>query len=268
MWTTFAENFSMILSFTPFSPVFLTIGPISLHYYGLMYVLAFLFSFFLLPKLAESRSLALSRETTGDFLTSLIFGVLIGGRLGEILFYHPSYYFSHPLKVFAVWEGGMSFHGALIVSILVGIWFAKKHRIPMLKLSDIAAIFLPIGLAFGRLGNFINGELYGRPTTMPWAMNFGDGIPRHPSQLYELGYSLIIFCILFFLRKKTLPDGTFAAMFLAMYGLFRFITEFFREPTTGALQLGWMTMGQLLCIPMFLAGTLWGWWLWKEKKRA
>lgn len=254
-----------MISFTPLSPVFLSIGPISLHYYGLMYVLAFLLAFFYLPRIAEHRSFALSQETVGDFLTSLIFGVLIGGRLGEILFYHPGYYLAHPLKIFAVWEGGMSFHGALLVSILVGLWFAKKHHIPMLKLADTAAIFLPIGLALGRLGNFINGELYGRPTNMPWAMNFGDGIPRHPSQLYELGYSLAIFCILFLLRKKPLSDGAFAALFLMLYGLFRFMAEFFRAPTPGALQFGWMTMGQALCLPMFVAGVVWGWWLWRER---
>ncbi len=199
------------------------------------------------------------------FLDDLLFygvlGVILGGRLGEILLYNPAYYFSHPLKMLAVWEGGMSFHGGFIGVLLAMALFAWQHKIRWLALMDFVAPLVPPGLAFGRLGNFINGELWGRPTDLPWGMVFPqvDTLPRHPSQLYEFALEgLALFVLLWIYSRKPRPVGAISGLFLVGYGSFRFIGEFARNPDDGifGLMTFGVSMGQWLSLPMVIAGLL------------
>ena len=192
----------------------------------------------------------------------VIIGVILGGRLGYVLFYGNGYYFSHPLEVFAFNQGGMSFHGGLVGALISGIVAAKLTRIPYLTLADLGCIAAPIGLFFGRCANFVNGELWGAPTDAPWGVVFGGAagmMPRHPSQLYEaLLEGVVLFLVLYLLSRKRppRPRGTFLGVFLILYGMFRFLMEFVREPDVqlGYLWGGWLTMGQLLSVPLILVG--------------
>ncbi len=197
------------------------------------------------------------------FLDDLLFygvlAVVIGGRLGEVLFYNPGYYFAHPLKIVAVWEGGMSFHGGFLAVLIATILFARRHNIQWLALTDFVAPLVPPGLAFGRIGNFINGELWGRPTDVPWAMVFPqvDNIPRHPSQLYESALEgVALFALLWWYSRKPRPVGATSGLFLIGYGSFRFLAEFTRNPDDGifGLMTFGVSMGQWLSLPMVLAG--------------
>jgi phosphatidylglycerol:prolipoprotein diacylglycerol transferase len=188
----------------------------------------------------------------------LILGLLLGARLGYVLFYDLAAYLHHPLEIFAVWHGGMSFHGGLIGSVLAGILFCRKYRVDFWQVSDLVIVTAPIGLGLGRLGNFINGELYGRVTDVPWAMVFpgGGALPRHPSQLYEFFLEgVVLFTVLWVVKDKISRSGLLTSLFLMLYGLFRFTLEFFREPD---VQLGYIlgpfTMGQLLSSAMIAAG--------------
>ncbi|MGW8270747.1 MAG: prolipoprotein diacylglyceryl transferase, partial [Burkholderiales bacterium] len=199
-----------------------------------------------------------TRVQFDDLLFYAVLGVILGGRLGYVLFYKPLYYAQHPLEIFAVWHGGMSFHGGLL-GVLIAMWLlARRHALDWWRLMDFVAPLVPIGLAAGRLGNFINGELYGRVSDLPWAMVFrgGGAAPRHPSQLYELALEgLALFALLWWFSSKPRPRAQVSALFLIGYGVFRFIVEFAREPDAflGTLALG-MTMGQWLSLPMALAG--------------
>jgi phosphatidylglycerol:prolipoprotein diacylglycerol transferase len=185
--------------------------------------------------------------------------VVAGGRLGYVLFYKPAYYLAHPLEIFYLWEGGMSFHGGLLGVLLMVFWLARSRKYPFLMVGDFVAPLIPLGLAAGRLGNFINGELWGRASTLPWAMVFpqsGDGIARHPSQLYQLGLEgLALFVLVWWFANKARPIGQISAVFLMGYGFFRFMAEFAREPDSflGLLAAG-LTMGQWLSLPMIIAG--------------
>jgi phosphatidylglycerol:prolipoprotein diacylglycerol transferase len=199
-----------------------------------------------------------NRTQFDDLVFLAVVGVILGGRLGYVLFYKPDYYMAHPLEVFAVWQGGMSFHGGLLGVMTAMAFAAWRHKIKYLDLMDFVAPLCPLGLAAGRLGNFINGELWGRPTDLPWGMVFrGAGPdPRHPSQLYELGLEgIALFALLWWFSSKPRPTGQVSAVFLMGYGAFRFLAEFGREPDSflGFLALG-MTMGQWLCVPMILGG--------------
>ncbi len=196
-----------------------------------------------------------------DLIFYSVLGVVLGGRLGYVLFYKPSYYLAHPLEVAYLWEGGMSFHGGLIGVILVMLLFARKKRLPFFAVSDFIAPLIPLGLGFGRLGNFINGELWGRPTDVPWAMIFpssGDGVPRHPSQLYELGLEgIVLFALMWWFSSKPRPLGQVSAVFLMGYGTFRFLVEFTREPDNFlGLLAGGLSMGQWLSLPMVALGAI------------
>jgi len=254
-------------------PVALQLGPIAVHWYGLTYLAAF--GLFMLlgalrlrhePFASLTGAGAWGRRDVEDILFLGVLGVVLGGRLGYCLFYKPAYYLSHPLEVFAVWQGGMSFHGGLLGVIAAMVWFAHSRKRPFWQVADFVAPCVPTGLAAGRVGNFINGELPGRLSDpdLPWGMVFrgaGD-LPRHPSQVYQfLLEGLLLFVLLWLYARKPRRTGQVAAAFLVGYGVLRFIAEFFREPDAhlGLLSLG-MSMGQWLCVPMVLAGAALWWW--------
>ena len=263
-----------MLMYPHIDPVALQIGPFAVHWYGLTYLAAF--GLFLLlgmrrlrhqPFASVQGAGAWSRKDVEDILFLGVMGVIIGGRLGYCLFYKPEYYLANPLEIFKVWQGGMSFHGGLLGVIASMTWFARSRQKPWLQVADFVAPCVPTGLAAGRVGNFINGELWGRlaDPTLPWAMVFphsGTMLPRHPSQIYQfLLEGLLLFVLLWFYARKERKPGQVAAMFLLGYGVFRFIAEYFREPDDflGLLGLG-LSMGQWLCIPMILGGiALWAW---------
>ena len=249
-----------MISFFPSRTVALSLFGFDVHWYGLLYLAAFLVAYVLLPKLQHYRNIELKCDAWSDVLSWGILGVLLGGRLGYVLFYDPAYFLLHPLEVFAVWHGGMSSHGGFIGVILSLIYSARKHRISLFALSDIVIIPVAIGLALGRVGNFINQELYGIPTTLPW----GIAIPgieglRHPTQLYAVGKDLFIALVCYLhLRLPTRPSGQTAGIFLVLYGVLRFALEFLREPTHTALIVGPMilTRGQVYSVPIVLGGIL------------
>lgn len=244
------------LSFPNIDPIIFELGPLALRWYGLMYLIGFAAAFFL----ANRR---LSRTTwTKDQLSDLLFwcfvGVIVGGRVGYVFFYNFSYLMQDPLYLVRIWEGGMSFHGGCLGVIAAAYLYAKKQAWSFLAVGDFIAPLVPIGLGAGRIGNFINGELWGRTTDVPWAFVFpGAGnIPRHPSQLYEFALEgVLLFIILWLYSAKPRPVGSVGGLFLAGYGIFRFIVEYFREPDAhlGLYSFG-LSQGQLLCVPMILAG--------------
>ncbi len=254
-------------------PVALQIGPLAIHWYGLTYLAAFgLFLWLGTRRLRHPPFMALtgagawSRKDVEDILFLGVLGVVLGGRVGYCLFYKPAYYLAHPLEVFAVWQGGMSFHGGMLGVVAAMVWFAHSRKRPFWQVADFVAPCVPTGLAAGRVGNFINGELPGRLSDpgLPWGMVFrgaGD-LPRHPSQVYQfLLEGLLLFLILWLYAGRERAQGRVAAVFLGGYGVFRFVAEFFREPDAhlGLLALG-MSMGQWLCVPMVLAGAALWWW--------
>ena len=245
------------------NPDLFSIGPVRVRWYGVMYVLGFIAAYFLIQKQERSKQIGLIGTTAQDLIFYLAIGLIVGGRLGYILFYEYNDfmpYIKNPLEIIATWHGGMSFHGGLIGCVLAGWIFSRRKGIPFPALADSAIVTCPIGLGLGRLGNFINGELLGRPTDVPWAMIFpaGGPIPRHPTQLYEsLAEGLLLFVIMWSLRKKPFKDGMMVAFFLLFYGIIRFIIEFFKEPDPQlGFLLGYFTMGQILCMAMIVASLL------------
>jgi len=245
-------------------PVALQIGPLAIHWYGITYLVAFgLFLWLASIRVRQTQfaQAGWTRRDVEDLLFYGVLGVVIGGRLGYVLFYKPGYYASHPLEIFSVWKGGMAFHGGLLGVIAAMGVFAWMRKRPFWQVTDLIAPCVPTGLASGRIGNFINGELWGRfaPADLPWGMVFpesGSAQPRHPSQLYQFGMEgLLLFAFLWWFSRKPRPMGQVSGAFLIGYGLCRFIAEFFREPDQflGILALG-MSMGQWLCVPMILAG--------------
>jgi len=239
-------------------PVIFDLGPIRVGWYGMMYVLGFLASYLLVRYQMKKKDSGLSKPEVENLYFYLILGLMIGARLGYVLFYDLKVYLADPFEIIAIWHGGMSFHGGLIGVLLVGILFSWKNRKSFWKIADLVIVTAPIGLGLGRIGNFINGELYGRVTQVPWGMIFpkGGALPRHPSQLYESAVEGgVLFLILWFIKDKKIPTGGLLAIFLFLYGAFRFVLEFFREPDA---QLGFIigpfTMGQILCFFMILAG--------------
>ena len=252
-----------------FDPIAISLGPLHVRWYGLMYMVAFLLFLFLGRYRAKTQpALGWSYKDLDDLLFYGMMGVILGGRLGYVLFYKASYYLGHPMEIFAVWEGGMSFHGGFL-GVLAAMWFfGRRTGRHFLQVGDFVAPLVPTGLAAGRLGNFINGELVGRPTDVPWAMIFPqvDLLPRHPSQLYQFaGEGLMLFVILWLFSRKPRPMGAVSAMFLMGYGAFRFLAEFGREPDDflGLLTFG-MSMGQWLSLPMILIGA--AMWVWSQKR--
>jgi phosphatidylglycerol---prolipoprotein diacylglyceryl transferase len=246
------------MNYPQINPVFFKLGPLQLRWYGLMYIIGFLCAYFIAINLSKRKDYDMTRHDVEDLLSYSIVGLIVGARLGYCLFYNFSFYIHHPLKWFAVWEGGMSFHGGLIGLLLAGLLYMHRYRKSYLMLGDLGALSATPGLFFGRMGNFINAELYGRVTDVPWAMVFPGGgpFPRHPSQLYEAFFEgLLLFTILFSLSRKVNTRGVLISCFLILYGLMRIFLEQFREPDS---QLGYFfglfTMGQILSSLMVLSG--------------
>jgi phosphatidylglycerol---prolipoprotein diacylglyceryl transferase len=243
-------------------PIAFSIGPLAVRWYGLTYLVGFALAWWLGVKRISANMAPITRKQFDDLIFFAVLGVILGGRLGYVLFYKPAHYAANPLEIFAIWQGGMSFHGGLL-GVILAIWFfARRQEVGFLRLADFVAPLCPLGIAAVRVGNFINGELYGRPTDLPWGMLFqypGAGnVARHPSQLYQAALEgLALFVLLWWFSSKTRPRGQVSALFLIGYGGFRFIAEFGREPDAflGLLALG-LSMGQWLCIPMIALG-LW-----------
>ncbi|MEM4240011.1 MAG: prolipoprotein diacylglyceryl transferase [Candidatus Woesearchaeota archaeon] len=234
------------------NPVLVQLGPLQIRWYGLMWALAFLFVYWYVRRSARQGALKLSDNDVDILMVWLVAGVIIGARLLEVFLWDWKYYSANPAEIIAIWHGGLSFHGGLAGGIIAGYFFARSRKIPFLRLCDACIVPIALGQAFGRIGNFINGELFGRITSVPWAVKFpGAEGYRHPSQLYEAAYDIVIFIVLLLLAGKKRQDGFIFALFLVLYSIFRFATEFFREPTSYVLGL---TLGQALCVPMLAAG--------------
>jgi phosphatidylglycerol---prolipoprotein diacylglyceryl transferase len=273
-----SENTSMLIH-PQINPVALQLGSVAVHWYGLTYLAAFALFMWLgyrrlkhPPYATLSGTQAWTFKDVEDILFLGVLGVVLGGRIGYCLFYKPLYYAAHPLEIFAVWQGGMSFHGGMLGVIFAMVWFAYSRKKPFWQVADFVAPCVPTGLAAGRVGNFINGELWGRVAdpALPWGMVFrgaGD-LPRHPSQLYQfLLEGLLLFALLWWYARSTPKQGQVAAAFLVGYGVLRFIAEFFREPDAylGLLSLG-MSMGQWLCVPMVIFGAALWWWTQRQRR--
>lgn len=251
------------IPFPNIDPVIFSIGFFSLRWYSLAYLAGFFGGWLMVRKILKNYpDLEIKPVNFDDFITLGALGVILGGRLGYVLFYNFNYYFHNPLHIFALWQGGMSFHGGFLGFVSASLWFAKTRKIAFFKLTDLCACVAPLGLYFGRLANFINGELYGRITyNIPWAVIFpyGGDEPRHPSQIYEALLEglllLIVLNIIYLSPKIRAKKGLLSGLFLIFYGLIRIFIEFFREPDA---HIGFLfeiiTMGQLLSIPMILAG--------------
>ena len=251
-------NWLHAIPFPNINPIFLELGPLQFRWYGLMYLIGLTSAYFLILRRVQSKGLSMTKDQVYNMIVWAAFGVFIGGRLGYTLFYNFSYYMQHPANILAVWEGGMSFHGGLLGVIVALFWFSQRYGIPAYQVADLAAAATPIGLGFGRLGNFINGELYGRATDVDWCMVFPSGGPacRHPSQLYEAGLEgVFLFTLLWVIGKTSPPPGTIFWSFITGYGLCRMLIEFVREPDA---HIGFIfasfSMGQLLSFPMIVVG--------------
>lgn len=250
-------------NFIPFphiDPVIFSIGSISLHWYGVMYLLGFGFAYWLGSRRAKNSHGIWSVEQVDQLLFNSFFGVVLGGRIGDVFFYNIDRFLADPLYLFRIWEGGMSFHGGLIGVIVAMLWTSRRQQRAFWQTADFIAPLIPFGLGMGRIGNFINDELWGRVTDVPWAVLFPNGgyLPRHPSQLYEAVLEgLVLFIILNVFIRKPRPMGSVSGLFLIGYGVFRFIVEYFREfdPNVNTAQ-DLITRGQLLSLPMIILGAL------------
>lgn len=270
------------LVFPQFDPVIFSLGPVSLRWYGLMYLIGFIFAMWLAIYRANQPNSCWSKDDVENLLYTCFLGVCFGGRIGYVLFYNLPLFLDNPLYLFKIWDGGMSFHGGLIGVISVIIWFSRRRQYSVFQISDFIAPLVPFGLGTGRLGNFINGELWGRVTSnTPWAMLFPNSrnedlvlllnnpqwqllfnqygvLPRHPSQIYEmLLEGIVLFTILNWFIRQPRPMGSVSGLFLICYGIFRIVVEFFRQPD---IQLGLfngiISMGQILSFPMIVAGII------------
>ncbi|MCC6535240.1 MAG: prolipoprotein diacylglyceryl transferase [Burkholderiales bacterium] len=252
-----------------FDPVAISLGPLGIRWYGLMYLVGFLAGLVLGRRRAQRDAWrGFSAREIDDVLFYCVVGVVLGGRLGYVLFYKPAYYLAHPLEIFYVWQGGMSFHGGFLGVLAAMLLFVRKSGKPWLGVMDFVAPIVPPGLAAGRLGNFINAELWGRPSEVPWAMVFPhvDGMARHPSQLYEFALEgVVLFVVLWMFSRRPRPAGAVSALFLIGYGLSRFVVEYTREPDSflGLLALG-LSMGQWLSLPMIGIGAWLLWWSYRR----
>ncbi len=244
------------------NPALLSLGPLEIRWYGVMWALSFLIVYLYVRRSARERLIKLSDDDVDWLMIWLVAGIILGARIFEVFAYEWNYYAANPGEIIAIWHGGLSFHGGLIGGIIAAYWFSRRRKISFLRLADICIVPIALGQAFGRIGNFINGELFGRITDLPWGVKFpGAEGYRHPSQIYEALYDAVIFIVLFSLRRKKMPDGSILALFLILYSIFRFITEYFREPTA---YIGPLTMGQALNIPMFIVGV--GLWFYAKRK--
>lgn len=246
------------IPFPNIDPVFLNLGRIQLRWYGLMYMISFILGYFMLKRLAKRKKLPMTTDDLYDLLFFLILGVMVGGRLGYVLLYDFGSYIQRPIEMLYIWQGGMSFHGGFVGVLLAMLFLCRRRGWNFRETADLVCATAPIGLGLVRLGNFINGELYGRQTTLPWGMIFptGGDVVRHPSQLYEaLLEGLILFLIVQWLFRKNLYPGTVTWGLIGFYGLFRFAVEFVREPDAHiGFDMGPFTRGQLLTFPMLAIG--------------
>ncbi|RYU69058.1 prolipoprotein diacylglyceryl transferase [Aliivibrio finisterrensis] len=256
------------LNFPHIDPVLIEIGPLAVRWYGLMYLFGFMFALWLANKRADKPNSGWTRDQVSDLLFAGFLGVVIGGRVGYVLFYNFGHFLENPLYLFEVWTGGMSFHGGLLGVITAMLWYGYKNNRSFFTIADFVAPLVPFGLGAGRLGNFMNGELWGRVTDVPWAMVFPTGgpFPRHPSQLYEFALEgVVLFFILNWFIRKPRPLGAVSGLFLFGYGTFRFLVEYVRQPDA---QLGlfgdWISMGQILSLPMVIGGLLMMIWAFKR----
>lgn len=246
-------------------PVAIHLGRIQVHWYGLMYLIGFLGAWWLGMYRARRAGSGWRPQEIADLLFYGALGVILGGRIGYVLFYNLPYYLDHPIEVFYIWSGGMSFHGGLL-GVITAMWlYGRRTQRTFFAVADFVAPLTPVGLGAGRLGNFINHELWGKVTDVPWGMVFPNAgpLPRHPSQLYEFSLEgVALFIILWVYARKPRPTGAVSGLFLLCYGIFRFLVEFVREPDVqlGYLAFGWVTMGQILSLPMILLGIWLLWW--------
>ena len=252
-----------MIPFPPIDPVAFTLGPVAVHWYGLSYIVGIGLGWGLLHDRAGRSNGRWTRDQVADLVFYAALGGVLGGRIGYILFYNLEAYLSQPLSILAVWRGGMSFHGGILGVSLALVWFARANKRSFLEVADYLIPAVPIGLGLGRLANFVNQELWGAPTLLPWGVLFTNpaagGLARHPTQIYEaLLEGAVLFLILNVLARQPRPHGTLLAAFLIFYAIFRFAVEFVREPDAhiGYLAFGWLTMGQLLSLPMFVIGVL------------
>lgn len=259
-------------AFPHLDPVAFAVGPLQVRWYGLAYVAGFVLAAAILHRLNARWKVGLTTDQEIDIVLAAVIGLMLGARLGYVLFYGGSEYWRHPVRILETWEGGMSFHGGLAGILLAGWVMSKRLKVPFLRLTDLGAVGAPIGLFLGRLANFVNGELWGRVTTAPWGVVFpGAGpLPRHPSQLYEAFLEgVVLFVVMLVLSQKKRPDGVMLGTLLALYGVFRIAVEFFREPD---VQLGFVagpfTMGQVLSVPMVVAGIALVVWAYRRGKAA
>jgi len=253
-------------------PIAISIGPLDIRWYGLMYLIGFVFAFFMANRFCDRSDGLWSREQASDLLFYGFLGVILGGRCGYVFFYQLPEFIANPLYIFRIWEGGMSFHGGVIGVVLAIIYYAKKNQRSILAVGDFIVPLLPVGLGAGRIGNFINSELWGRVTDSPFGIIFHNGgpLPRHPSQLYEFALEgVVLFIILWLFIRKPRPNGATAGLFLLSYGIFRIIIEFARQPDAqlGFLTFG-MTMGQILSIPMVIIGAALIAYAYRAKKQS
>lgn len=255
-------------------PVLVALGQLKVHWYGVMYLCAFGFAFWICRLRARQNRAPFKESQVDDLIFYVAMGTILGGRVGYMLFYNFQQLLTDPISLIAIWKGGMSFHGGLLGVIAALALFARKKGIKTGDMMDIAALAAPIGLFFGRIGNFIGQELWGRPTDVPWAMLFPNDpslLPRHPSQLYEaILEGLVIFIVIYCYLNRTRPRWAAGALFLILYGSFRFFVEFFREPDAhiGIDLLGWMSRGQILSIPMILIGACVLFWAYHKNAQS
>jgi phosphatidylglycerol:prolipoprotein diacylglycerol transferase len=247
----------MVASWFPLAldPVLLRLGPIEIRWYGFMFVLTAIFAAIVGRSELRRKGGPIPERMWAEMLFYAIIGMIVGARLGDVIVYDLDYYLKAPAQIFATWRGGLSFHGGLIGVVVAGLLLARKHKLPFMEMADVATVTGPIGIGLVKIGNWINGELYGRVTTVPWGVVFpGAGpLPRHPSQLYEAFFEgPVLFIILWRFRLRAKKSGDVFALFLVGYGVIRFIIEFFRQPD--GLIIGWLTTGQFLCLFMIAAG--------------
>ncbi len=258
-----------MLHWPQFNPVAFHLGPIAVHWYGLTYLVGFVAAWGLGIYRAKHSQGQWRSQQIGDLLFYVALGVILGGRIGYTLFYNLPDFLHHPLVIFKVWDGGMSFHGGLLGVIIAILLYCRKNKKSLFQVTDFIAPLVPVGLAAGRIGNFINGELWGRVTTVPWGMIYPQAgpLPRHPSEIYEFFLEgVLLFTLLWLYSAKPRPRMAVSALFLLGYGCARFFAEFFRQPDPqyGYILWHWVTMGQILSAPMIIIGT---WLLWYAYKR-